>query len=165
MPRYVLSVLVGTLFAVVLAVSACTKTSPDSEGAGEVSGDQKAARQLSDAVAEDLVNRQPERLYAKAERAFRDTVDQGNFAALLDRMYATYGTPLEFEFKKQELGTRAYTNGQNKQMWKSWYAARTTKYDKGTYFLFVEVVRDGTALAFSSFAIVSFEKDVPADLR
>ena len=80
-------------------------------------------------------------------------------------MYQAYGTPLEFEFKNVERGNKAYPNGENKEMFKFWYAARTSKAEKGLYFLFVEVVQDDQNVAFSSFAIVQFQGEVPENLR
>ena len=124
-----------------------------------------AARQLSDAVAGDLINQQTKAIRAKAERLLRDQVDDNGFASMLDQMYRVYGTPLEFDFKQVEVGTKRYPNGEVKEMWKFWYAARTSKFEKGNHFLFVEVVKDETHFAFSSFAIVRFSGEVPLSLR
>jgi hypothetical protein len=50
-------------------------------------------------------------------------------------------------------------------MRKFWYAAKTTKYEKGSHFLIVEVVPDGGELAVSSFAIVNFPLGIPETLK
>ena len=84
---------------------------------------------------------------------------------MLDQIYKAYGTPLEFDFKQAEFGTKNYPDGQVKEMSKFWYAARTSKFDKGDHFLFVEVVKDEPDVAFSSFAIVRFAGEVPPSLR
>jgi len=82
---------------------------------------------------------------------------------MLDQMYQAYGKPLEFEFKNVERGKRTYANGESKDMFKVWYAARTTKEKRG--YLFVEVVQDAQQATFSSFSLVQFQSDIPENLR
>jgi len=123
------------------------------------------ARQLSDGVAADLINRRSSTLLDKAELGFRNKVNAVEFASMLDQMYQTYGVPLSFEFKQVEKGNATSHNGEIQQVYKVWYAARTSKAEKGRYFLFVEVVKDQGNVRFSSFAIVEFQGEAPEDLR
>jgi len=157
----------------VLSWSACkrpTNSGPDSKGPssnGAVTEklDIEKARQLSDGVANDLINRRSAALREKGEGAFRSQVDEAAFARMVDQMYQAYGMPLEFEFKNVEPGNKPSPNGENRKMFKFWYAARTSKAEKGRYFLFVEVVPGDQNVAFSSFAIVQFQGDAPENLR
>ncbi len=50
-------------------------------------------------------------------------------------------------------------------MRKLWYAAITTKYEVGNYFLIGEVVRDDARTAVASFSIVSFSDGLPSFLQ
>ena len=154
-------VMFGMILTVLtFSIGACSNQAPS-----EMSIDPVVARKVSDALAENLIKGERRKIWEKAERAFRDAVDDQRFAAMIDQMFRTYGTPVELEFKQGELGTKIDANGQIKPMWKFWYAARTTKYEKGSHFLFVEVVKDGPNLAFASFAIVTFDNGVPQNLR
>lgn len=153
------------MFGIVLPVLVCSMGKCPNQVPSETSIDPIAARKLSDALAEDLLKLEKRKIWEKGERPFRDAVDDQQFAAMLNQMFRTYGTPLEFDFKQGELGTKSYADGQIKPIWKFWYAARTTKHEKGSHFLIVEVVKDDPDLAFASFAIVSFDKEVPANLR
>jgi hypothetical protein len=123
------------------------------------------ARQFSDGVTADLLNQQTSVLWGKAEPAFRATVDELGFARMLHQMYETYGAPLEFEFKQVEHGNKGYEDDEMQELYKFWYAARTSKAEKGQYFLFVDVVKDDGNLAFSSFAMVEFQGETPQNLR
>ena len=50
-------------------------------------------------------------------------------------------------------------------MRKFWYAVRTTKYEKGSVYLNVEVVPDDSGLAMSGFSLVTFSDGVPQSLK
>ena len=71
-------------------------------------------------------------------------------------MFAMLGKPLDVEYRMDELGRKTGTGGYDKPMRKFWYAARTTKYEKGTVFLTVEVVPDEGHLASSGVALITF---------
>ena len=69
-------------------------------------------------------------------------MDLPTFSSQIDQLYATYGKPLDFEYKKDELGHKTGSGGYDKPMRKFWYVARTSKYEKGVVFLTVEGVPD-----------------------
>lgn len=52
-----------------------------------------------------------------------------------------------------------------KPLRKFWYAVRTDRAEKGSYYQFVEVVPDGEGLACTSTAIVSFPMGAPDSFR
>jgi hypothetical protein len=99
------------------------------------------------------------------ERAFRDAVSEQDVGPMLGKIYAAYGRPLEVEPKNDEVGYKAYGSGVRKPMRKFWYAVRTSTRQKGTYFLFTEIVPDGGPLACSGFSIVSFPLGIPPSLK
>jgi hypothetical protein len=80
-------------------------------------------------------------------------------------MFAMYGKPLDVEYKMDQLGRKAGTGGYDKPMRKFWYATRTSKYEKGTVFLTVEVVPDEGQLASSGVAMVTFPMGAPSSLK
>jgi hypothetical protein len=116
-------------------------------------------------LAEDLIAGRREYVLAKTEEAFRSAVDDRQFESMLNQMIETYGKPLQFEFKQDELGGKLYGSGIQKEVRKFWYAAKTTKYEKGFCFLLVEVVPDDDHLAISSFAMVTFPSGIPESLK
>jgi len=83
----------------------------------------------------------------------------------LEQMMQVYGKPIDFELKQEESGSKVYADGTTKAMRKLWYAAKTTKYEKGSHFLIVEIVPDGDKLAVSSFAIVNFPVGIRDTLK
>lgn len=127
--------------------------------------DRNAARSVSDALADDLISDRRDSLRRKLETSFRESVSEQELDSMLSGIVKTYGKPSELEFKRDELGLRTYANAAPKSMRKFWYAAKTTKYDKGYCFLVVEVVPDDDGLGVSSFSIVSFSQGVPDSLR
>ena len=76
-----------------------------------------------------------------------------------------YGKPIDAEFKRDEIGRKTGTGGYDKPLRKFWYALRTTKYERGTVYLNVEVVPDDGALASSGFAMVTFPLGVPPSMK
>ena len=82
--------------------------------------------------------------------------------SILAQMIQVYGKPVDFKFKKQELSSK---DGTSKVIRKLWYSTQTTKYEKGSHFLLIEVVSDEGTLALSSFAIVNFPLGVPETLQ
>lgn len=123
------------------------------------------ARELADSTANDLLKDRLESLHPKLEKNFRNSVNNEALNSIVGQMIEAYGTPMEFEFKLDEPGSKDYADGTTKPMRKVWYAAKTTKFDKGSHFLIVEVVPDGDGLAVSSFAIVNFPIGIPENLR
>lgn len=84
---------------------------------------------------------------------------------MLSQMFESYGRPLEFSFKQDELGSKTFSDGKRRAMRKFWSAARTTKYAQGSHFLIVEVVTENGTLAISSFCILNFPFGVPDALK
>jgi hypothetical protein len=161
--KYFTAAVPCVLLGIVLGFANCQKQTSNGEVMPQLSVNE--ARQLSDAVAQDLINERTSSIRDKAEHLLREQVDEGRFASMVGQIYEVYGKPLELEFKHVDQGQKRYQDGRTKDMWKFWYAARTSKFEKGRYFLFVEVVNDGPVVACSSFAFVSFDGDVPPNLR
>jgi hypothetical protein len=123
------------------------------------------ARKLSDAITDNLLKNNPSALRQLMEKGLRDYVDDAAYASLIDRMFDAYGKPLEVEYKMDELGRKTGEGGYDKPVRKFWYATRTSKYDKGTVYLIVEIVPDEGALAGSSVSLVTFAAGVPPSLK
>ena len=126
----------------------------------------EAAIVLSHSIVDALINDRYRDVYEKMEKNFRDAVPYSQLKGILENMYAEYGgKPLEAEFKWDEVGYKLYPSGERKPLRKFWYAVRTLQYEKGTYFLFVEIVPDGDHLASCGVMIVRFADEVPPHLR
>lgn len=155
--------LIVLLIAVVLAIG-CAKT-PTGDKTGESVVDREAARQLSDKTVDDMINGRGAAIRANSETTFRATMSDEQFNQTLARMSLTYGQPLEAEFKFDESGYEPRTVGGRKPMRKFWYAVKTAKHEKGTHFIFVQVVPDGERLACSAYSMVTFPNGVPTQLQ
>jgi len=131
----------------------------------ESSEEREKARRLSDSIVDNLVRDSRTDLRAKMERGMRDYYDEKSFSSIVDQMFGMYGKPLEAEYKMDDVGSKTYPDGQSKPMRKFWYSVRTTKHEKGSHYLFVEIVPDEGGLAGSSFAIVTFPLGAPPALR
>ncbi len=127
--------------------------------------DAKQAREVSEKVAQAIIHDRTKDLYQLLEKAFRDAASEQDIKPMLAQMYSVYGTPLEVEFKNDEVGFKVYADGARKPMRKFWYALRTSTQPKGTYFFFTEIVPDGDSLRCSSFSIVSFSDGIPDSLK
>ena len=99
------------------------------------------------------------------EQAFREAVSEKDMRPLAEKVYSWYGKPLEAEFKSEEIGYRMNESGERMPLRKYWCAVRTTEHEKGTAFLFTEIVLDGETLACAQFSIVTFPLGVPPSLR
>ena len=156
--------LVAMLIAMAVSAFACARLK--NTGRPEYSlVDINKARLFSDATAADLKADRRRDLYKNLEKSFRQAFTVDDVDAMVEQMVQVYGKPIEFEFKQEELGQKSYPEGSTKPMGKFWYAATTTKFQKGSHFLVVEVVPDGDTLAVSSFAIVNFPLGIPENLR
>jgi len=152
----------------VLLLAACIKPpviTPESQAEADKAIDHEQARKLSDSIADNLQKDNRPMLRNAMEKTFRDYVDDAGFASMIDRMFAAYGKPLDVEYKMDELGRKTGTGGYDKPLRKFWYAMRTTKYEKGTVFLIVEIVPDEGHLAGSGVSMVTFSVDVPPALK
>jgi hypothetical protein len=124
------------------------------------------ARAFSDGFAIDLLAGRRTEAWAKMLATYREQFNQQQFEVVLDQMYQEPGMPLKADFKTQMAGTKDLGSaGGIKPMQKIWYAVQTTKHAKGTHFLFVEVVPDGTAMGVVTFAIVTFPAGPPPNLK
>ena len=170
MKRFILS----HLLIFTLSVAGCAQTKkpsappPASSNQVAVDGssiDPKKAREFSDSVVQAILEDRYGDLRQKMEQAFRDAVSEKDMKPTVEKVYSWYGKPLEAEFKSEELGYRMYENGERKPLRKYWYAVRTSEHEKGTAFLFTEIVPDGESLACVQFSIVTFPLGIPPSLR
>lgn len=99
------------------------------------------------------------------EKSARDYYDDSSFGSVIEEMFNVYGRPLDAEYKKDNIGRKTGTGGYDKPVRKFWYATRTTKYDKESIYLTVEIVPDGSGLASSGFSMVTFPMGVPEYLK
>ena len=127
--------------------------------------DAKGAREVADQVVANVIARDTDNLFKRMEAVFQQSTKPAALRPTLEAIFAYGGRPLEAQFKAADEGSKTYLDGTRKPMIKVWYAVSTTKNKKGTYFLFVEVVPDGTRLACTTFSIVAFTNGVPEYLR
>jgi len=144
---------------------ALTRLAPRVDQADGSSVDRNAARTLSDSVANDLLQDDKDAIQSRFEKVLRTSTTDKEFNSMLSQVFELYGKPLEFEFKQDELGSKTYSDGETRPMRKFWYAAKTTRYEKGSYFLIVEVIPDDGRLAVSSFSMVNFPSGAPPTLK
>jgi len=138
---------------------------PSSQAEADKAINLEQARKLSDSIAGNLLKDDLASLRNAMEKGFRDYYNDTSFSSLIDQMFAAYGKPLEVEYKMDELGRKTGTGSYDKPVRKFWYATHTTKYEKGTVFLIVEVVPDEGTLACSAFSLVTFPDGRPASLK
>lgn len=131
----------------------------------ESSIDQKAARAFSDALVLALIDMNGKGLYIRMENAFQKISKEEEMIEMLDKICAYSGKPLEAEFKNYEDGFKLYPDGLRKPMRKYWYSVRTTSHEKGSYYLFVDVVAEDNLPACTGWSIVSFTSGVPEALK
>lgn len=127
--------------------------------------DPKAARLVADGVVGDVIAQRNEALFERMESVLQASTTPSALPSVLKPIMAYGGRPLEADFKAADEGTKLYLDGTRKPLLKFWYAVQTTKSEKGTYFMFVEVVSDGKRLAWTNFSIVSFFNGVPEHLK
>ena len=154
--------------AFLLLFVACIKPpiiTPSSQAEADKAINLERARKLSDSVADNLLKDDRASLRNLMEKGFRDYYTDASFSSLIDQMFAAYGKPLDVEYKMDELGRKTGAGGYDKPVRKFWYATQTTKYQKGTVFLIVEVVPDEGALAVSAFSLVTFPDGIPPSLK
>lgn len=154
-----------------LSVTGCAqnKTSGDSptnhESVDGASIDRKQARDLSDNLAQAIIQDRTKDLYRLMEKGFRDAASEEDVRPMLAQIYSVYGKPLEVEYKSDEVGFKISADGARKPMPKFWYAVRTSTQPKGTYYFFTEIVPDENSLGCSSFSIVRFPLGIPDSLK
>jgi hypothetical protein len=151
------------LILTIAVLSSCDRLKSTSGAPPNI--DISEARKLGDSVTSDVLRHDLKDLHKKLEKPFRDLANEENLNSMLMQMIQVYGRPVDFEFKKQELSSKVYPDGTSKVMRELWYSTQTTKYEKGSHFLLIEVVPDEGTLAVSSFAIVNFPLGIPETLQ
>jgi len=81
-------------------------------------------------------------LYLKMERTFRDITPQRQFELTLNELSTAYGKLLAAEYTHNIVSAKTYFDGQMRPLRKFYYAVSTSKYQRGEYYLTVEVVPD-----------------------
>ena len=126
--------------------------------------DKEKARDIADTMVNALLKDDRPVVFSKMETAARDYYDQATFDDVIDKMVGMFGSPVEARFKKADQG-RKWGVGYDKPMLKHWYAVKTSKFDYGRHFIFVEIVPDGDGYASSEISIVNFPMGFPEDMR
>ena len=156
------------VFAFLMLFSGCGRLpiiTPSSQAEADKAIDHERARELSDSIASNLVKDDRAAIRNSMEKALRDNCDDSCFSAVIDQMFAVYGKAMQVEYKMDELGRRTGSGGYDKPMRKFWYTTRTSKHEKGTVFLIVEIVPDMGSLATSTVSLVTFQRGVPESLK
>ena len=165
-PFKLILVIVLAVFSGCACVPQNPTTSPSSsETPKPYAFDREKARELSDAVVAALIKNDRSALRSKMEKAARDYYNQTSFDKIIDQMFEAYGSPKEAIFMKVEEGRKQGAGGYDKPVLKHWYAVRTSKYDYGSHFVFVEIVPDEDGYASSGVSIVNFPMGVPQDMQ
>ena len=126
--------------------------------------DKEKARDIADTMVNALIKNDRPVVFSKMEKAAREYYDQATFDDVIDKMFGRFGSPIEAKFKKAEQG-RKWGEGYDKPMLKHWYAVKTSKFDYGSHYIFVEIVPDGDGYASSGISIVNFPMGVPDDMK
>ena len=129
--------------------------------------DYTQSRDVADAIANDLIQNDVKDLFKRLDVGFQMVVkNEDDVKKVLQKMYAESGPPIECDFKISKTTIR------KDGVWERpcrvlWYAVRTKKFEKGKYFLKVEIVPafGGKTLDTSGFGILSFKGDVPEYLQ
>ena len=159
MNRKLIIVLIAALFI------ACAKSPGDPNKPNESAVDKAKARQLSDKIVGDMIGGNSSDIWLLSEEAFRTGNSQKQFGQLLEQMKDAYGQLQEAEFKTDEYTFEPRTVGGRKPTRKFWYNVKTDRFEKGTHFIFVQIVPDNDRLACSAFSMVTFPKGVPEALK
>jgi hypothetical protein len=125
------------------------------------------SRDVADAIANDLVQGDTQDIYKRLDMGFQTIVkNEKDVKAVIERMCAESGPPVECVFKISQAGIRKDGVWQRPSR-TFWYSVRTKKFEKGKYFLKVEVVPAFSSgiLNTSGFGILSFKADVPEYLK
>ncbi len=127
--------------------------------------DHVKTRVISDSMVNALIENDRPALFSKMEKAAREYYDQASYNEIIDMMLGMFGSPVEAKFKKVEQGRKSGTGGYDKPVLKHWYAVRTSKFDYGSHFIFVEIVPEDNGYASSGISIVTFPMGVPDDMK
>jgi hypothetical protein len=152
------------ILSMTMLLSSCWDTTPPPQN---VDIDPYKAREVADAVAQDLLKDDAKDLYVRLDAGFGLMVNGiPDVEKVIQKIDDQYGKPQDFKYKIIQGGTR--TDGQivrPKRVF--WYQAFTAKHPKGDYYLKVEVVpaRDLRSLDVSGFGLLTFKNQVPELLR
>ena len=148
-----------------LGCSGPLSSPPAPEKNAETTIDREEALKLSHGLVRDLIADDRAQIFQKMQSGFQEHSAQRSMDSIIDSMILMYGELLESEFKMDTVGRKVGIGGYDKPVRKFWYAIRTTKHEKGTVYLFVEVVPDGDALAATGFSMVTFPLGTPEDMK
>ena len=156
--RLLLTSLISLLF-----IGACTEPAPPAIKPL----DYTVAKSVADVIANDLIQDDVADLFKHMDVGFQMIVkSEKDVKEVLKKMYAESGPPVECVYKISEAGIR------KDGVWERpsrtfWYSVRTKKFEKGKYFLKVEIVPafSGHPLDTSGFGILSFKDKVPDYLQ
>ena len=157
--------LVFALIVAVCLVAGCSSTSVSTAITANTESSpipEAEARELADAVVDDVLAEDTHALYKRMHQAFQASSPPDDLS--LDILYEYGGRPVEAEYKMDEAGTVTSAEVSIPTR-KFWYAVETDEHEMGEFFLFVEVIEEVEGLACSQFSIVRFADEVPLQLQ
>jgi len=113
--------------------------------------DRMAAQKVSDSFMGYLVSDRVTDAVGEMEPELFEITRREEVEGQLRKLFDYCGRPLDREFKHDEIGFKVYADGRKKPMRKFYYAANTTKYNKGICFFAVEVVPSQSDLKVTTF--------------
>ena len=123
------------------------------------------ARSFTDSIARDIEEGAASKLQAKMTSDLQGAFTQSQFNERFQRILNTYGHLIAYEYKNTAAGIKLLPDGKKKPMKRLWYSVITSMHKKGECFLFIEIVKEGSALACSGFSFTTFPYGVPAELK
>lgn len=117
------------------------------------------ARSFADRFVADIV-RQSDQAYDKMDVEYTSSIGTNEFRQELGTMLQTYGNLLSCEYRA--IDTMSAPNIEP-PVHKVWYACRTTKYEVGSHFLYVEL-RSAEKPSVVAFGLVNFPNGPPPRL-
>lgn len=128
--------------------------------------DYQKAKDMSDAVAEDLVKENEKDLSNRLDLGFHTVINgPQDLRKVMENMYAMYGRPTSYVFKIAKMGVRV--DGDWKRNSRTFfYAVKTTQFPMGKYYLKIEVVNafSGGFLDVSGFGFFTFKDGNTPDI-
>jgi hypothetical protein len=120
---------------------------------------------FADSLVADLMNRRELAVRTRMTNAFQVAASQTQFLAQMHILYEKYGNITSYLYKVTE--STPANDGLREQhaARRVWYAVTTTRYPRGDYFLFVDIVVEGERLACDGFSFVTFPGGAPEELK
>lgn len=103
--------------------------------------------------------------YESFHSKWRATVTEAQLAASLDVMDAAYGKVQEAQVKQEFVGSEQSAVLGTHGVREYTFAVTTTKHPKGTHFAVVAISTDGDHAAPESYKLITFEGEIPPNLR